>query len=157
MSSRRQHAFQSGGTTFHYRLQGPVISFQSTLWKQQNVIMFSGCFQHYIATIYFHFICLSNTGASSGNCFRLQRVSVHEKSSFSPPISWEPQWRTTLNGSLEQLRSSTFVKLFLSFFFFVGGGYQRNREIALTSVSFPMFASKVGTDNWWPASPGGPF
>lgn len=59
-----------------------VISFQSTLWKQQNVIMFSGCIQHYIATIYFHFICLSNTGASAGNCFRLQRVSVHEKIIF---------------------------------------------------------------------------
>lgn len=118
MSSWRQNAFQSGGTTFHYRLQGPVISFWSTLWKQQNVIMFSGCFQHYIATIYFHFICLSNTGASSGNCFRLQGVSAHEKSSFSPPISWEPQWCTTLNGSLEQVRSPTFVKLFLSFFFF---------------------------------------
>lgn len=109
----------------HSRREGPhfitgfrdhVISFQSTLWKQQNVIMFSGCIQHYIATIYFHFICLSNTGASAGNCFRLQRVSVHEKSSFSPPISWEPGQRTTLNGSLEQLSSSTFVKLFLSFF-----------------------------------------
>lgn len=109
----------------HSRREGPhfitgfrdrVISFQSTLWKRQNVIMFSGCIQHYIATIYFHFICLSNTGASAGNCFRLQRVSVHEKSSFSPPISWEPGQRTTLNGSLEQLSSSTFVKLFLSFF-----------------------------------------
>lgn len=106
-----------GGPHFITGFRDHVISFQSTLWKQQNVIMFSGCIQHYVDTIYFHFICLSNTGASSGNCFRLQRVSVHEKSSFSPPISWELRWRTTLNGSLEQLSSSTFVKLFLPSFF----------------------------------------
>lgn len=106
MSSWWQSALESGGTTFHYRLQGPLISFQSTLWKQQNVIMFSGCIQHYIATIYFHFICLSNTGASAGNWFRLERVSVHEKSSFSPLISREPWHWTTLNGSLEQLHFS---------------------------------------------------
>lgn len=102
-----------GGPHFITGFRDRVISFQSTLWKQQNVIMFSGCIQHYVDTIYFHFICLSNTGASAGNCFRLQRISVHEKSSFSPPISWELRWRTTLNGSLEQLSCSTFVKLFL--------------------------------------------
>ena len=70
MSSWWQNALESRGTTFHYGLQGPLISFQSTLWKRQNVITFSGCIQHYIATIYFHSICLSNTGASAGNWFK---------------------------------------------------------------------------------------
>lgn len=100
MSSWWQNALESGGTTFHYRLQGPLIWFQSTLWKRQNVITFSGCIKHYIATIYFHFICLSNTGASAGNCFKPERVSVHNKSSFSPLISWEPWHWPTLNGFL---------------------------------------------------------
>lgn len=155
MSSWRQNAFQSGGTTFHYRLQGPVISFQSTLWKQQNVIMFSGCFQHYIATIYFHFICLSNTGASSGNCFRLQRVSAHEKSSFSPQISWEPQWRTTLNGSLEQLLLylCKTLSFFLSFFFLLEETITELERLLWPLSHFSCLPSKVGTNkvcsNYW--------
>lgn len=113
MSSWWQNALQMRGTAFHYRLQGPLISFQSTLWKRQNVITFSGCIKHYIATIYFHFICLSNTGASAGNCFKLERVSVHNKSSFSPLISRDPWHWLTLNGfpGTTPLFSVHFVKL----------------------------------------------
>lgn len=121
MSSWWQNALESGGTTFHYRLQGPLISFRSTLWKRQNAITFSGCIQHYTATIYFHFICLSNTGASAGNWFKLERVSVHEKSSFSLLISREPWHWPTLNAFLgtTPLFSSHFVKLFPSQLFFL--------------------------------------
>lgn len=139
MSSWWQSALESGGTTFHYRLQGPLISFQSTLWKQQNVIMFSGCIQHYIATIYFHFICLSNTGASAGNWFRLARVSVHEKSSFS---SSDLPGTLTLDNfkwifGTTPLFSSHFVKLSHPNYFFCGSGLLEKQgdcfDLCLTS------------------------
>lgn len=119
-----------GRHTFYYGLQGPLISFQSTLWKRQNVITFSGCIKHSIATIYFHFICLSNTGASAGNCFKFERGSIHNKSSFSP----------TLNGffGATSLFSSHFMKLSNPNYFC------RSREIALTSVLLHMFCFKSG-------------
>lgn len=134
MSSWWQNALESGGTTFHYRLQGPLISFQSTLWKRQNVITFSGCIQHYIATIYFHFICLSNTGTSAGNWFKLERVSTWKIIFFFPLISREPWHWPTLNGFLgtTPLFSSHFVKTFssqlLSFFFFCWSRLLEKRE-----------------------------